>query len=141
MPYKDKEKQLKYQNEWAKRRRIAWLKENGPCVKCGSWDELQVDHKDASKKVTHRVWTWSEKRRQDELASCQVLCAECHKEKSSKEKARGTRQGKSIFSEADVLRIRQLASEGMTQVEIAKEFSSNRKTIHDIVKRRSWDWL
>jgi 5-methylcytosine-specific restriction endonuclease McrA len=82
MGYKDKEKQRAYQNAWAQQRRVDWLQENGPCVKCGSNIELEVDHIDASQKVAHRVWTWSKERRDEELNKCQVLCLECHKAKT-----------------------------------------------------------
>lgn len=77
MPYA-KEKQRQYQNEWMKRRRLDWLQANGPCVKCGSWENLQVDHKDPELKVTHRIWSWAKERREKELAKCQPLCRDCH---------------------------------------------------------------
>jgi hypothetical protein len=82
MPYKDKAAQLRYQAEWAKRNRQEWVTTNGPCVKCGSMEYLQVDHIDPSQKVSHRIWTWSKERRAAELAKCQVLCLVCHKAKT-----------------------------------------------------------
>jgi len=82
MPYKDKDRQKEYQNTWMQKRRIKWLEENGPCKKCGSWNDLQVDHVDPDKKVTHRVWSWSKERRDKELAKCQSLCCKCHKQKT-----------------------------------------------------------
>lgn len=45
-------------------------------------EDLQVDHKDRSQKLSHKVWSWSEERRNEELAKCQILCAECHKKKT-----------------------------------------------------------
>ena len=66
-------------------RREKWLKDNGPCVKCGSSKNLEVDHRDPKKKVHHSIWTWSDKRREAELKKCQVLCRKCHKKKSSEE--------------------------------------------------------
>ena len=65
-----------------KGRRKDWIEANGPCAKCGSWDRLEVDHIDPSTKVSHNVWGWSETRRLEELAKCQVLCYSCHKEKT-----------------------------------------------------------
>lgn len=82
MPYKDKRKQSEYQNQWMQNRRVAWLEENGPCVKCGSKEKLQVDHVDPKQKVSHRIWSWSDGRRLEELAKCEVLCEKCHSEKS-----------------------------------------------------------
>jgi hypothetical protein len=81
MPYSTRQQQLAYQNEWTKRRRQEWLASNGPCP-CGSSDRLEVDHKDPSLKVTHRIWTWSKARRDVELAKCQVLCHDCHWKKT-----------------------------------------------------------
>lgn len=68
-----------------KRRRMAWLSENGPCQNCGSWEDLEVDHINGSEKVSHRIWSWSQERRETELAKCQALCAICHQEKSAEE--------------------------------------------------------
>ena len=82
-PYKDPARQRAYQAAWIKRRREAWLAENGPCVRCGSSEGLvEVDHVDPSEKVSHRIWSGSAKRRESELAKCQVLCGACHLEKS-----------------------------------------------------------
>jgi 5-methylcytosine-specific restriction endonuclease McrA len=80
--YKDPDKQREYQNQWIKKRRLKWLEENGPCVKCGSSDDLQVDHIDPDKKFTHRIWSYGLKKRVAELENCQVLCVECHKGKT-----------------------------------------------------------
>lgn len=85
MPYKDPRRRREYQRRWRKKRRDDWLRENGPCSKCGSWDSLEIDHKDRSKKVDHKVWSWSKARREEELAKCQVLCEGCHKEKTAAE--------------------------------------------------------
>jgi len=82
MPYKDKKKQREYQRVWKDARRKKWLAENGPCVKCGSWRELEVDHIDPKTKTMHRLWTYSEARRIAELAKCQILCRSCHKKKT-----------------------------------------------------------
>jgi hypothetical protein len=82
MPYKDKNKQREYQRLWIRQRRLQWLKANGPCVICGSWQDLEIDHTDPTKKVTHRIWSWNEKVRKTELLKCQVLCEYHHKKKT-----------------------------------------------------------
>lgn len=82
MPYKDKETQRKFQRLRVARIRKEWMSANGPCVKCGSDDRLEVDHIVGELKVSHRVWSWSEVRRSAELSKCQVLCHECHLKKS-----------------------------------------------------------
>src|SRR5690606_33440259 len=56
------------------------------CVKCGSTENLELDHIDPSQKVSHRIWSWTESKRLEEIAKCQVLCNECHLVKSIKEK-------------------------------------------------------
>jgi hypothetical protein len=78
MPFKDPEQNRKYQNERIIRARLEWLSTHGPCVKCGSWNNLNVDHIDPKLKVSHRIWSWSKERREIELAKCQVLCEPCH---------------------------------------------------------------
>lgn len=93
MPYGNYEKQKSYCREWIAARRKAWLKANGPCVRCGSRKKLTVDHRDPSTKVTHRIWSWSKKRREKELDKCQALCDVCHKEKSGNERATPIRHG------------------------------------------------
>lgn len=94
MPWKDPEKKKKLDRERVARRRRDWVAANGPCKECGSKRHLQVDHIDPKKKVDHRIWSWSEDRRETELAKCQVLCRDCHQEKTSLENAppHGTNQ-------------------------------------------------
>jgi len=72
-----------YQRKWVAKRRKDWIVANGPCVICGAKRKLEVDHIDETKKVTHRIWRWSDVRREKELANCQVLCAKCHRKKST----------------------------------------------------------
>ena len=84
MPYSDPEKQKEYQRQWAAKRRAVWMSDK-KCVNCGSRENLEVDHIDPSKKFTHRIWSYSDKRREEELAKCQVLCKKHHKEKSLSE--------------------------------------------------------
>jgi 5-methylcytosine-specific restriction endonuclease McrA len=67
-----------YQLRWIHARRAAWLAENGPCVRCGSTDQLEVDHRDRREKVMQTRALWSlaptNPARIAELAKCQVLC-------------------------------------------------------------------
>jgi hypothetical protein len=80
--YKNPDLQRKFTREWMARRRQDWFQKNGPCRRCGSWLDLELDHIDPTKKVTHRVWSWKKEKREAELRKCQVLCYECHKKKS-----------------------------------------------------------
>lgn len=89
MPFKDRESKKQAQARWyrqvVKPRRINWIKQHGPCKRCGSWNNLEVDHIDKTKKISHKVWTWSEVRRNEELKKCQVLCTTCHDIKTNEE--------------------------------------------------------
>lgn len=81
VPYKDAEQRRKYAREWMARRRAEWFADKA-CVKCGTTERLRLDHIDPLLKVNHRIWSWSQARRDIELAKCQVLCDPCHQIKS-----------------------------------------------------------
>ena len=93
MPYKDKNKQREYQAQWIQERRKTWIiDQGGQCFHCGEnrLHCLDVDHIDCHKKVSHKIWSWSKVRREEELSKCQVLCKNCHAEKTSKDLNWGT---------------------------------------------------
>lgn len=73
----------KYQNNWLKSRRRAWLDLNGPCKHCGSSENLEIDHINPAEKTDHRIWSWSKVRLEEELKKCQVLCRVCHRRKTT----------------------------------------------------------
>lgn len=81
MSYKNKEVQKAYQRLWIAKRRRDFF-ESKVCVICGSADELELDHIDPKTKITHAVWSWKESRRREELDKCQVLCVDCHMDKT-----------------------------------------------------------
>lgn len=78
---------------WAKatERRLAWFKEHGPCAICGIWDNLELDHIDPKTKAVESntlIWQSSDEGfREQELAKCQPLCHECHKQKTADQRA------------------------------------------------------
>lgn len=133
--YKDPDEQRRYQREWLIKRRSEWIAEHGPCVDCGTWRGLQVDHADASSKVTHRVWSWTAKRREIELAKCVTRCDPCHKRKSAGEKAAGEKHGAALLKEKDIPLIR--ASSEPRKV-LADRYGVSQETIKSIRARRSW---
>lgn len=141
MPYKDPELQRKYQREWYKKRRNAWLDKNGPCVDCGTTEHLEVDHVDPLTKVNHSIWSWSEHRRLEELKKCVVRCHSCHKRKSAGEKALGSDNGRSVLTEEAVREIRLLARGGLTHRQIANQFGAKRETITTVLNGGSWRWV
>lgn len=84
MSYSSKEAQREYQRKWMAKRRSDFFSGKS-CASCGATDNLELDHIDPTTKVSHRIWSWSATRRAAELAKCQVLCAECHDQKSLRE--------------------------------------------------------
>lgn len=82
MPYADPARQREYQAKWVARRRAEWF-EDKSCVECGSTSNLELHHLDPEQKVSHRIWSWSQARRETELAKCVPLCARCHAEESA----------------------------------------------------------
>jgi len=92
MSYSDKEKQLAYQREWMHNRRMAFF--NGKvCVRCGSIDRLELDHIDPEQKISHRIWSWAQEKREAEIAKCQVLCHDCHVKKTAEDMSYGLVHG------------------------------------------------
>lgn len=54
----------------------------GMCVRCHGTERLQFDHIDPRTKLSHCIWTWGPERRAAELAKCQLLCEQCHIQKT-----------------------------------------------------------
>lgn len=81
--------QAEYQLRWIKQRRQDWVDEHGPCAKCGSLKDLEVDHIDPKLKLTNVAQVWgmslTNPKRIAELAKCQVLCGSCHLVKTAGE--------------------------------------------------------
>ncbi len=82
MAYKDKDKQREYQKQWVAKRRADFFADK-LCTKCDSAKNLELDHIDPALKLSHSIWSWSEKRRLEEIKKCQILCEDCHKEKTA----------------------------------------------------------
>lgn len=77
MPYKDKATQIEYQRKWMQNRRREFF--NGKsCERCGSKEKLELDHVQRREKTSHRIWSWTESKRNEEIEKCQVLCEACH---------------------------------------------------------------
>jgi 5-methylcytosine-specific restriction endonuclease McrA len=88
MPYKDVYKKRAYQREWKANRRQQWINDNGGvCVQCGWEENLQIDHIDPLTKTMEvsQVWSRRIEIRHKELSKCQILCVDCHDDKTSKE--------------------------------------------------------
>lgn len=127
-----KEYMRRYQLAWLKKRRDAWIKENGPCRSCGSNDELEIDHVDPLKKE-FKI-NFSSKKTTEELKKCQVLCNQCHKNKTIKEmttrvKGKNIERLHPIEWKKDVLGA---IKNGMSHREASAFYGVSRKTI--------WRW-
>lgn len=138
MTYSDPAIQSAYQIAWMRERRNAWFAENGPCVDCSTWNNLQLDHVDAKMKVSHNVWGWSEGRRAKELIKCVVRCAPCHRLKTyvSNEYVRGADVGSAKLTDAHVREIRSRATEDRNALAI--EFNVSVSTIWRVITRKTW---
>lgn len=79
MPCPSREEQQAFQRRWLADRRNAFFADRA-CVKCGATDDLHLHHRDPSQKESHRIWSWTEERRDAEIAKCDVLCGPCHRE-------------------------------------------------------------
>ena len=97
MPYKDKEKQKQFlhayqigyhQNRYATAisKFIGYL--GGECKKCSSVEQLEFDHIDRATKSFAITKYWNRKWEiiKPELDKCQLLCHDCHKEKTKVER-------------------------------------------------------
>lgn len=77
-----------YQATWIKnlrkKRREEWIKQNGPCKACGTWENLQIDHINPLEKKYNPGYLWNRNKefREAELVKCQVLCRSCHLKKT-----------------------------------------------------------
>lgn len=84
MPYADPRRQRAYQRRWYRRRRERFFADKC-CQWCGSTESLELHHADPEAKETHRIWSWSRKRREAELGKCIVVCRQCHQEYHAEE--------------------------------------------------------
>lgn len=125
-----------------KQRRNEWLAANGPCVDCGNWDDLRVDHVVAADKVSHRIWSWSAARREAELAKCVVRCLPCHVAKTVRSGelpdtcGGGARNGfPSKLTEDDVRLIR---ASSLSTKQLAAQLGVNSGTVSLIRRGLRW---
>lgn len=87
MPYRDKEQQREYQRQWMADRRAKYVAlHGGKCVDCERAEFLEFDHEDPSEKISHRIWSWSEVRIEEELGKCKLRCKHHHSKKSIAER-------------------------------------------------------
>lgn len=134
MPYKDPAIQRAYMRQWIADRRAAFFA-GKVCAECGNTKNLELDHEDPSVKITHRIWSWAEARREAELAKCRPLCKDCHDIKSAGEHAKGERAGNSKLTANAVAVIRN--SMRPTR-ELSTLYGVNMRTIQRVRKGERW---
>ena len=98
MSYASAEDRRVYAKNWARARRAAFMAGKF-CVVCGTTERLELDHIDPATKISHAVWSWSQPRREAELAKCQVLCHQHHKEKTRSDWDKRRKHGASMYSD------------------------------------------
>jgi hypothetical protein len=94
MPSSDPNYAKEYmRGRYQRRKREAIETLGGRCVRCGSKDNLEVDHIDRSKKEFpfSRMYALSQERFDAELAKCQLLCNSCHVQKTIEERGHNKR--------------------------------------------------
>lgn len=83
------ERRKEYQLERYRERLKAFIEElGGECNHCGFKENLEFDHIDPSTKlftITQKLVSAPLADLKEELEKCQLLCTDCHKEKTSKE--------------------------------------------------------
>ena len=135
-----------YQRKWIAKRRMDWIKKNGPCVDCGTWDDLEVDHNNADSKAFNVSQLWSlsktNPRRIEELEKCVVRCVNCHLFKTVKqhERSHGYKHYLSKLTEHEVVLIRRLFSTGRyTKRGLARKFNIDEKNVRLILTYKAWN--
>lgn len=82
MKYIGKEKE--YHREYYYKRRKAIIDYlGGKCVKCEETNNLEIDHVDPSNKSFNISKRLSLKNNKDEIDKCQLLCENCHDQKTA----------------------------------------------------------
>src|SRR5699024_9816637 len=123
---------------------------NGPCNKCGSYKDLEVDHINPEEKnmESRSIWTRREEIRDNELSKCQVLCRDCHIDKTKKENEergvlfkKGSQNPASKIDKDDVIDIKKRLNTGEAQKSIAKDYPVSRQTISKIKHGVIWSHL
>lgn len=101
MPHKDLEKRRAYHRKWSANNPEWWEQrrernkqlvreaKNQPCADCGRsypYYVMDLDHREDKKFVLAIVAKkhWAVERIQEEIAKCDVVCSNCHRERTAK---------------------------------------------------------
>lgn len=119
------------------------------CTLCGSDSQLQIDHIDPQTKSFDLLKRWGTNWNiiTSELDKCQLLCRDCHVEKTKSDGsgrqlstyARGDKINTSKFSQMDIDSIREKYKPFVYSYSmLAKEYGVSRSSIVHVVKNRTW---
>lgn len=110
------------------------------CVKCGATEQLELDHIDRRQKKHHAIWSWSEKRREAEIAKCQVLCRECHIDKTyeARDYPVGMERPGAKLNDEAVIEIWNRLRAGERPTAICDDYGVSKHTISNIKLGRNW---
>jgi 5-methylcytosine-specific restriction endonuclease McrA len=134
MPFSDPARRREYVRNWEAKRRAAWF-EGKVCEQCGSPDDLELDHRDPSTKITHRIWAWGSERREAELAKCRPLCRDCHRAKTNTEIARGEQIGVAKLTE---IKVREIRASNLPGRQLGRLYGVDEKAIRAIRRGTTW---
>lgn len=143
MPYKDPKKQLEYQRKWMQKRRQEFFA-NKSCKNCGSVKDLQLHHRDPSKKEGHQIWSWSEKRRLRELEKCDVVCKSCHliiHKNMETHSFKGETNPQAKLTRKDVIEIKTRLKRKESRRLIAADFDVTKSAINQIASGKNWSHI
>jgi 5-methylcytosine-specific restriction endonuclease McrA len=137
-----KEQAAAYAREWrARRRRRAIELLGGVCARCGTTENLEIDHSDRDKdprlkKSGGALWSFSWEHIEKELAKCQALCTDCHKTKTRTEAARGEQKVQlAKLTEAAVIAIR---ASSLTDKQLSIRYGVGPSAIWKVRNRKRW---
>jgi hypothetical protein len=139
-----REQKREYDRQWmAKRRERGINLLGGRCVRCDSVDRLEFDHVDPLTKhpllrKNHQstFWSWAWSRIEEELAKCQLLCHDCHAEKTGGEyPKKGELHPSCKLTEDDVRAIR---ASGEAYRKLGEKYGVDHTLIYQIKKHKIW---
>jgi hypothetical protein len=137
VPYADPDAQREYQRRWVAARRAEWFAQNGPCVDCGTWENLELDHVSSVHKADNHVWSWRKERRDAELAKCVARCTSCHAAKSALEHPRGQGHCLAILPTEGIWELRRRVRAGEKQAAVGRDLGVSRGYVWDVLHRRT----